>query len=354
MIKLIVFLVAVTSVVEARTDKLNSGPTLSTTLLTSPVGNADSCTPGDNYDPLACWLYNLHIDIPDVVIPEGIVTITLSSLYCEHLNVGSITSSYATAKTLSFGLQQLEASCAGSYHITGGIHGDVTMGVGESSSLEMGITFASDSLDYLAVQGNVTHCVSTIVIPKSSVTFTGSITAYLTNLFKGPIAKEMTKLLSTKMCDPLKAKVDPILTTTLQRIDAKLLEIVQNKPTPIPPLPEVDLVSWTDAGKVQNTLLGVNKFINNHLDAHPDSTCGKSFGGLNGLIDKYTNNTGSINVVLDPAELNTTIIVDGVGALTLGAKYANASGLDLLTNLTILEPYDKHSLISGIGSEVSE
>ena len=107
------------------------------------VRDSEACIPGDSFDPLECWLYNLEIAIPDFEITEGIFTITISGLYCEHFGISSISSSHSSSQTLNLRLRGLTAECGGHYHISGGLHGDVTMAISDSSA-GLSVLFHSD------------------------------------------------------------------------------------------------------------------------------------------------------------------------------------------------------------------
>jgi len=351
-----------------------SFPIFTSSLTTQSVETTgpESCEPGPSYDPLACWLYNLKINVPDIEVKEGFATITISSLYCEHFGIETIASSYPNSQTLSVSASGLVAACGGHYHVTGGFHGDVTMEI-QDSSIDLSVLFKSDPTNYMSVGGNVTDCSTSIVIPKSSLKFTGSITAVLADLFRSPIADYMTDLLSTKVCDPLSVKLDSTLTKAILAMDTFILKVIENGPDKIGWLPEEDLVRWTDAGKVQDFLLNMNGFLESHLGPptpstkssatesvevfaalhyderdHNDPQCdGNTLpkNGINGIITKLTD--GEISIPLNSTSAN--IIIDGVGALKLSLDVFNISGINSLTNLTILEPRDEHSLSTGVG-----
>lgn len=100
-------------------------------------------------------------------------------------------------------------------------------------------------------------------------------------------------------------------------------------------------------------MLRLNKFIASHMTGNNSPgifTCGApDRGGLDGLIDKFTN-SGAIHHSFK-SYVNTTFVIPGYAEMTIGVEYLNVSGLDTLTNLTVLEPTGAHSLTTGIAAK---
>ena len=152
-------------------------------------------------------------------------------------------------------------------------------------------------------------------------------------------------------------------------------------------------MKWNDAGRLRDLLYKMNNFLSSHLgptigpyssssyfdgtspppnhnhnhnndvkttqkgddnDDNDDPHCSSSespfgVGGLNGILTKLTK--GEVNVSLDAKQTNTTFFIDGMGSLTFGLNYFNLSGINTLTNLTVVEPLDEHLLSTGVGME---
>ena len=146
--------------------------------------------------------------------------------------------------------------------------------------------------------------------------------------------------------------ISPLITSALRKLDDKILTVVSNGPSPDPTVPDgKNLVNWNNAGRVEGIMKSFNNFLSHHMSGNDSPgilTCGaKDRGGLDGLIDRFTSH-GTIHKGFSNA--NTTFTIPGYAQLTLGVKYLNVSGLDTITDLTILEPTGDHSLTTGIAA----
>jgi len=311
-------------------------------------------TPSPTYDPLDCWLYKLEIDIPDTAIPLPVGTMTLSALKCLHFSIDDITSDYAGpgSNAIDAGVENIIATCKGHYSYgfsAAPLHGDFTASVGDASTVGIELTFTPDADNYMAESAAISKCDTHLVIPKSTLVFTGSVSAVIVELFAGPIASYMSTTISGAICEPLTTAADEALTKALQTADTALAAIVANGPSPNPPLPDPDtLVNWDHAPKVKSLLHHLNTFLNKHLSAATASPCGGG-GGLDGLIDKFFPN-GRVHVT-PPTPLNVTVPIPSYGDLAIALQYLNVSGIDTFTNLTLLDPTGPYSLTTSVGMD---
>ena len=181
------------------------------------------------YDPLACWLLHLQVNIPDQSFHSGLVSIDINSLQCSNFTIGALLSSYQSPSTLEWNAQNVSAICQGSYQVTGGlITGQVHALVNSydhamdialqilSSSSSSNTTDAIDTvLRPRAVQ--TTKCQTNIVLEE--LQFTGSISAKIVNLFSSQISHYVTEALQQQVCPLFPTQVDPWLTAELVKVN---------------------------------------------------------------------------------------------------------------------------------------
>ena len=158
------------------------------------------------YDPLACWLWNMQVDIPDQSFKESFITVQIQDMKCRNFTMASIDSSYSPSTSSSsssisatsnpaikVAVSGISATCLGRYHVTGGIGGSVQAWVqqsaGQKHSVELSLIFMSTVYDEkirMASSVNATSCQANLEV--ASLHFEGSISARLINLFKSSIS----------------------------------------------------------------------------------------------------------------------------------------------------------------------
>ena len=220
---------------------------------------------------------------------------------------------------------------------------------GEVSQLSMSLAFPPTPDGYMAASGNVTDSTVELHIDPSSMEFS-DMSAFQTILnldaVDSAIASSLDPTLSSTVQSLIDSAVSPALTRLIRTLNTKILAVVSNGPSPPldPSLDTSTLVKWSDAGRVSSFISSANAFLNSHLDS---GGCNGG-SGLNGLIRSLTSPSGSVSVALPPSS-NLTVDVPGLATLTLGVRRLNASGLDTLTNLTVLDPLGSYGFRNAVG-----
>ena len=302
-------------------------------------------SPSPSYDPLSCFLYNLSITIPDVdPIPVTGYEIYLTDLLASKFVISSIPSSYAGDYAISLSAEGVQATVGGTFefrptsHLNPlAFHGTITASVGvskggDTSSLQLTLSFPPTSDGYMAKSGNVTDATVAMHIDPTSMEFSDmSAFQHLLNLeaVDDLIASSLDPTINEAIQGLLDSQASIAMTALIRGLDDKILALVDKQPGPMPSLPVEELVKWGDAGRVEKALKKTQDLVNSHLD---EGGC-KGGRGINGLIRDKTG--GEVTL---PLGFNKTVEIPGLAALTVGVERVNVSGIDTLTNLTLLSP----------------
>ena len=257
----------------------------------------------ERYDPLACWLWNLIVLLPDQSFHESIFSLEIKDLQCTHFEIRSFESfkdSTSSDPFIDIFVSGISAQCNGQYSSTG-LGGEVTALIqsNHDSPLHLQVTFMSKEAsipvnsssffihdksvkDYrMAISGNVTNCDVNLVVPSKDLHFSGSISSTFINLFSSEIASFISSELSTQICGLIKPELDDLLTTYINTANTFMMELIYNQ-THDHDNDENDddlvsnddqnekanhLITWEkDAPFLQKILLNFNEFISNHVD----------------------------------------------------------------------------------------
>jgi uncharacterized paraquat-inducible protein A len=199
------------------------------------IGAPPDCSDNNNNNTshrFECWLYQLPIDLPSQKFEKDYVSFELNDLKCTNFQVTSLDSHYHPSSSFSssnkqkdpvMGLQAdgLAAVCDGKYHLTGGIAGKIQVDMQSRSSpgLDLEIQVMSNITSSIKMPAAVetTHCDTQLVVHK--VSFTGSISAKLIDLFSKSIEHYINDALKGQICPLLEQNLDPLLTKYIQKFD---------------------------------------------------------------------------------------------------------------------------------------
>jgi hypothetical protein len=198
------------------------------------------------YDPLACWLWHLQVNIPDQSFHSGLVSIEISHLHCTNFTVGSLPSSYSAPSTLQWNAQNVSTICQGSYQVTGGIiAGEIYAQINSSDhaiDIALQILSSADTATPISTilrprAVHTTNCQTNIQL--EDLQFTGSISAKIVNLFAKQISNYVTGAIQQQICPLFPTQVDPWMTQQLSKVNEWIDRIL----TPSSPLTSKDTVN---------------------------------------------------------------------------------------------------------------
>jgi len=378
----------------------------------------------DSTDPLACWLKTLKIHIPDESFHKSVFTMKIADLVCSNFELESISSSYIPSTftnetnqqssstfhkesksdpALSISLSGISASCTGKYEGVGS-GGNVSILLTSASTISntaddeppFHIQMTIESSMYnnsssgkqpikVPHTTNVEVCTTHLMVPKENgISFSGSKSAWILELFASTIASRITHVISTIACPKLKELVDTTLTHKIRALDLKLEDLIDN--TTFTEEHKNDhkeediFMSWSDdyLQIAKQMITNGNIFLSNHMNhgiildivnyfellkynptlfnMNDDSTetenCGLFFRGVNGVVQKYVSHADDDSILITvPDTYNIHIIVPKVGNVTIHLNSINITGIDQLTNVTVFQPIDDETTSSRIQSD---
>ena len=367
------------------------------------------------YHALVCWLWDAQIYLPNQQFKEEIFTISLSDLVCTNFQVKSINSLYTPSSSPKNASIQVEsrgisATCTGSYAWSGlgGGSGNVVASVsGNAIHLQMDV--ASSPLSELAKHSSSRNNNSTkaslsfpTLVSVSAcqpsfnvhdVQFTGSASARIIGLFSKPISNKLTTVLNENFCILVQKNGEKAVNgalnsageyigglilqsdylyeqddSTSATLTDSLMNGANNEITMHRNLESNDAVTWDgDMPFLKRILLRFNNFIGGHIDegiilktfqsieTTTCEDCGFFFKGLNGMVNSLTKGTGSVDFIV-PETIFTfdsyrTFNIPSYGNVTVGVNQIQISGLNNLTNLSLLQPSGLNSVSSSIASD---
>ena len=347
------------------------------------------------YDPLACWLWNMQVGIPNQSFRESFVTVDILDMHCTNFTMTSIDSSYRNSSdgtdknpAILLAVSGISATCIGRYHVTGGIGGSVQAWVkqqGNDNTHSLGL-----SLEFVSVLYENKIRMATSVLCKdcqaqlqvSSLHFGGSISARLINLFKSSIQNYVSNALSTSLCPALEPPLSDDLTKAIQaanqylktilpknisdvvvkeeqrkNYDKRLSNMQQNVPMTRTSRKlssqnnTTHSVDWkTDTPTLYKALEWTNALFYRYLDkgflvdamgslgwnVPSHINCGAIFRGINGLLHSLTHGHVVINI---PKQIqNMTIVIPHYGRVQLSVEQIQLAGIDKWTDIGLLQP----------------
>lgn len=188
-----------------------------------------------SYEPLARWLEHLRIDLPNQSFEaEGIFHVHLEHLSCSHfalegidsvVGAASASNSSSSNHNLNVSVHQVSAACSGSYAFTGGFSGQL-FAIATAANQEkdaMNLSWALSSSRDWVNQTNITYLHPTsfdtqycnLNLQVVNVSFSGSTSANIFNLFADAIASYVSRALQDQMCGLLPQQLDPYVTQQL-------------------------------------------------------------------------------------------------------------------------------------------
>lgn len=320
------------------------------------------------YSPLDCWLWNLQVPIPDQTFNESVFRLNLLEMNCTHFQLTSIESAYVPSNTsrknpsVDLLVEGISATCMGKYKTTG-LSGKLQASVVASSAeaLEISLDFDTGYRHKLRMATGVStkQCQTNLMC--DDITFSGSVSAKIINLFKKTIQNYISQALSTQLCPVLKQIADKRLTDLIRKIDEYLLGIISQTDKEVSTkarerqlqINPHDIISWRrDAPFLVKTLDSFNVILNRYLNRGlfldflkllkldhdlPDQDCGFFYNGLNGFLGELTGG-GSIDFDLPQSFTNFSFIIPKYAAMSLELKHLHIDGINHLNKLSVLKP----------------
>ena len=343
------------------------------------------------YDPLACWLWNLRVAIPDQQFRQHFITINIRDMVCTNFTMESIDSVYSkssnkTNPVIDMAVSGISATCQGQYHVTGGLSGGVQASVEQAYTPSLGLALEFISTYYneevrMASKVITDHCQANLQV--GSLSFDGSISAKIINWFRSTIAKYVSQALSTQMCPAIQPELNKDLTSLIQQADAYMKKLLpdQNKTeeeskqsgvndehemTDVFRLRELAVresqrrhlfskqnshstFDWRiDTPVLYKSLQWTNQFLKRYLHRgffvdvmerigwNVDGDCGYFFRGINGILRSLTGGELAVDI---PHQLrNITFVVPMYARVRLILNRVQVSGVDTFTNVDLLQP----------------
>ncbi|GAX11649.1 hypothetical protein FisN_7Lh008 [Fistulifera solaris] len=181
---------------------------------------------GRYYDPLACWLWHLQVNIPDQSFHSGLVSIEISHLHCTNFTVGALLSTYSAPSTLQWNAQNVSAICQGSYQLTGAIiAGEIYAQINSTDhamDIALQISSSSDAVtpNSTILRPRAVHTIKCQTnIQLEDLQFTGSISAKIVNVFAKQISNYVTGAIQQQICPLFSTQVDPWMTQQLSKVN---------------------------------------------------------------------------------------------------------------------------------------
>mmetsp|Transcript_34010 Transcript_34010/g.69337 ORF Transcript_34010/g.69337 Transcript_34010/m.69337 type:complete len:1431 (+) Transcript_34010:80-4372(+) len=369
------------------------------------------------YHALVCWLWDAQIHLPNEQFKEEIFTISVNDLSCTNFQVASTKSSYvpssAGAKknnpSLQIDLTGISATCKGNYGWSGigrGSGNVVASVSGNTVHLEVDVASAplSDHVKHSSTNKNNAHAslpFPTLATVSScqpnfdvhDVQFTGS--AKIIGLFGKTISKKLTAVLNQHVCSLIKKNGEKAIDEALHAAGEYLGGLILHPPeedasisaNPTESLMSLaiqrsnsealhtnlendSVVSWDgDMPLLKRILSGINNFIGDHMNEgiilktlqtiNPSicEDCGFFFKGLNGMVNSFTRGTGSADFTVPETILtfhrNHTFNLPSYGKVSIAPQKMKVSGLNNLTELSLLRPVGQNSMSSSIASDAA-
>lgn len=349
------------------------------------------------------------ISVNDLVCTNFQVT-SIKSSYTPSTSSSSTEKEKKKDPSLQIDLTGISATCNGKY-VWSGIgsgSGNVVASVSGNSTplqLQMEITSAplSDQVKNFSpptknntkaslpfpTLATISSCKPNFIV--HDVQFTGSASAKIIGLFSKMISNKLTTVLNEQVCSLIKKNGEKVLdgsfhaageylgdlilqpseedysgsTTTASAITSERVGslLPRRLDQEIDFLQQYDVVSWdADMPLLKRVLSSINNFIGDHLNEgiilktlqqtiNPASCedCGFFFKGFNGMVNSFTRGTGSAVIFL-PVHHNYTFKIPSYGNMTISAQRIEISGLNNLTEFSLLNPVGQNLMASSIAS----
>lgn len=324
---------------------------------------------GGRYDPLACWLLHLKVNIPDQSFHSGLVSIEIRSLQCTNFTIGALPSSYQPSSLLELNAQNVSAVCQGSYQVTGGLTGQVSaQATGYDHAMDITVSILSSPADISARPRSVqtTKCQTNLWL--ENLQFTGSTSAKIVNLFAKQISNYVSEALQQQVCPLFPSKVDPWWTLQLEKMNDWIDRTLSPNET-VPPVVERAFARKVSDALIESSIVNLESDIpffkhtmdwindvvvqphlhegllphqwlptnndDNDDDDDGDSTCGFFFDGWNGMVQSLVMDHRPDGLHIPLPFQNISILVPNYAQLEL-----QLHNLSIVTGLENWEQVD--------------
>lgn len=222
----------------------------------------------------------------------------------------------------------------------------------------------------------ITACETNIQVPHDGISFSGSMSAKIVELFANSVASHVTKALNSKVCPQVKNLVSDELTLLLKNFDKFLQQLLDGEKLmeQVEDFPEEkaleisrgsentnttgeDLLEWNEFSALRDTLTESNNIINNHLDrgliitlldwigwpSIPEKDlscvdCGFFFRGVNGAMRYFTKGKEDKSRLTIQINREFKFDVQSLGKVTLSMRNITFDDLDQFTELGLVLP----------------
>jgi hypothetical protein len=193
------------------------------------------------YDPLACWLWNMKIIIPDQEFQKSFFKVNVQGLSCSNFDVQTLNSTFIpshrrhdnttnTSPSIDLTVYGIAATCTGTYlaypgGLSGGLH-IIAAATHDNNptnralQLKWEITSSYNTTTPTTKEYWIPSALSTqqcqASLEVSSLKFTGSISSKFIQMFAGVIGNTVSAQLNEQLCPILKDSIDPLATQSIQ------------------------------------------------------------------------------------------------------------------------------------------
>eukprot|EP00298_Acanthocystis_sp_HF-20_P014621 c20848_g1_i1.p1 GENE.c20848_g1_i1~~c20848_g1_i1.p1 ORF type:complete len:1549 (+),score=654.29 c20848_g1_i1:86-4732(+) len=299
------------SAAEEQEQQANGGLVVKSMTTTTTVGGSW------NWDWLNNLLKKAVIHIPTIDIRNEF---NMTNGTCRNIQIGdleisldstnTIVSAYVKAVTVECNFQY-EVTITDLPHFTGDLDAAV---IAESANGSIALTYGN----YLPESANLTSCEANIDVNK--LTFSGSITAKVINLFSAEIKIFLTQELKKETCSIISSLVATNLTNILHDLNDDLKpSFYPPSPSPTPSIPST-VQNW-ESFSLMNIIYNISR------------SSGASF--LNHMINVFTDGTGMYSLELPIPPISRTGFLANY---TISLNTLTVSGLDSFSDIGLLNP----------------
>jgi hypothetical protein len=240
-------------------DILESDTTTSSSRFSGPLqDDPPECNDkrSTKYDPLACWLWNMKIVIPDQAFQKSLFTVKVQALSCSNFVVQTLNSTFVpsdrqdqtiniTSPSIDITVYGIAATCTGTYlAYPGGLSGGLQIIAAATQDNNPTQRALQLKWEVASSYNNTIPTTKQYWIPKALTTqqcqaslqvkslhFSGSMSSKLIQMFAGVIGDAVSTQLNEQLCPILKDSVDPLVTQSIQSVVQSLLKYLSTNTT---------------------------------------------------------------------------------------------------------------------------
>ena len=289
-------------------------------------------------DPLQCYLYGLVFSVPDQCTEVSGTQLCTSNVVVEHLTLSDLPSSFLAAYELQVGVSGAGAQISGSYKygfLKGSLTGSVLTSFGTDVLVETTTTYTTFPMPAALAFSDCAFSQMNVKIDFGSA---------ILNAAASILEKQIAEAVEKEICTTLPTQLATNSATKFStEIDPRLVSLISTGPGIVPDYSDAAYVNWGTSilGKLYSWLSVFEKsrVYKCLQEKHPKFVLPLLPTIVNDIVDHATNGTGiatfaprrNHSFILGNASRSTTSLSVTLLSVTL-------SGLDTITQLTLLEP----------------